>query len=160
MPIQPIQPIQTTEVDWACFEGVVPEQVLTQAQELPARGTRALMFAVLEEAIMCLTCRPASVGRSRRPTIQLALQAERWVRSEDQRWPFSFENVCAALELDAAGLRAALLRAARTPRAVELRRSHRVHAAGPLTNQATPRRFRDTRAAVAPPSAIAAKPDL
>jgi hypothetical protein len=145
-----------TEADWASFDGVLPEQVLCDhARQLPGSGTRALMSAVLEEAVMCLTSSPPSVGRSRRPTTQLALQAERWVRSADQSWPFAFENVCAALGLDAARLRAALLQAARTPRAMRVRRSHRVHAFVALAGQTPAQRSTLARDEIAPRAAAA-----
>ena len=63
------------------------------------------MRAVLVDAIRCLlgTVSPAA-ERAR-----LASQTRRWVRSEDERWPFSFENVCAALEVQASRLRPLLL---------------------------------------------------
>jgi hypothetical protein len=129
-----------TEADWASFDDVLPEQMPNgPGRQHPGCGTRALMSAVLEEAIMCLTNRPPSVGRSRRPTAQLALQAERWVRSKDESWPFSFANVCAALGLDAPRLRLALLDVARTQRDMRVRRSHRVHAFVPLAGHGAPR---------------------
>jgi hypothetical protein len=141
---------ELTEADWASFDDVLPEQILGgRAKQLPGSGTRALMSAVLEEAIMCLTRRPPSVGRSRGPTAQLALQAERWVRSDDESWPFSFANVCAALGIDASRLRGALLATARAPRAARIRRTHRVHAFVPLAGQGT-------RSAAAPPRVLPA----
>jgi hypothetical protein len=65
-------------------------------------GERALMLAVLEDAIRCLQ---APGPRARRA----AVEAAEWIRSVDLEWPFSFENLCAALELDAGRLRTALL---------------------------------------------------
>src|SRR6185295_7687778 len=41
---------------------------------------------------------------------QLAAEARAWFVAEDSRWPFSFENICEALDLSAARLRAQLLR--------------------------------------------------
>ena len=135
------------ETEWTSFEDILPEQVLDdQRRELPGRGTRALMCAVLEEAILCLVNAPPSAGRTRRPTDQLALQAQRWVRSKDQRSPFTFENVCAALNLDANQVRRRLLAAARAPREARLRRSHRVHAFMPLAATAPTRRASTTPA--------------
>jgi hypothetical protein len=110
------------------------------------------MSAVLEEAVMCLTSSPPNVGRTRSPTRQLALQAERWVRSRDQSWPFAFENVCAALELDAALLRTALLEAVRAPRARRVRRSHRVHAFVALAGNAPARRAGPARRTLLAPT--------
>ncbi|MCI0347479.1 MAG: hypothetical protein L0221_18905, partial [Chloroflexi bacterium] len=45
-----------------------------------------------------------------------AREAETWIRSTDLDWPFSFENVCAMLDLDAGRLRTALLQTSRHPR--------------------------------------------
>ena len=129
------------DADWASFDVPLPDQILGgRAQRLPGEGARALMSAVLEEAILCLSRRPPNVGRSRRPTGQLALQAERWVRSRDLRWPFSFENVCAALEIESEGMRTALLAVSRTSRDTQLRRSHRVQTFIPLAGGSAPPR--------------------
>ena len=86
---------------------VVPEQFLPTQIAPPRRdslicGEKALMLAVLEDAIRCLESRSRSAAR-------LAREAEAWLRSTDQRWPFSFVNVCAYLDIDARRLRSALL---------------------------------------------------
>ena len=86
---------------------VVPEQFLP-TQLAPPRhdslisGEKALMLAVLEDAVRCL-------GRRSRSDARLAREAEAWIRANDPHWPFSFVNVCAHLEIDASRLRAALL---------------------------------------------------
>ena len=76
-------------------------------------GQRALMRAVLEDAILCLR----GHGRPTRDRARLAAEAEHWVTSTDRRWPFSFESVCDVLGLEAGYLRRRLLHtgAARTP---------------------------------------------
>jgi DNA-binding CsgD family transcriptional regulator len=56
-------------------------------------GERALMRAVLTDAIRCLA------GRGREGQL-LKVEARRWVASRDLRWPFSFEGICCALDLD------------------------------------------------------------
>jgi hypothetical protein len=78
-----------------------------------ASGERALVLAVLVDAIRCLTG-SARLGRNR---AQIILETREWVVSEDRQWPFSFENVCDALDLDAATLRTRLLRMAPPMRA-------------------------------------------
>ena len=40
----------------------------------------------------------------------LSRQAERWIRTRDWNWPFSFNNVCEALGIDSDCMRDALLR--------------------------------------------------
>jgi len=74
----------------------------------PAAGERALMRAVLEDAIRCLA---GEIGPVReRP--QLALQARSWVEDADLHWPYSFVNVCEHLGFDPEQLRPRLLRQA------------------------------------------------
>ena len=74
----------------------------------PAAGERALMRAVLEDAIRCLV---GELG-PRHQRGALAAKAREWIEVADPRWPFSFEHVCDGLGLDAANLRCRLLRAA------------------------------------------------
>jgi hypothetical protein len=71
----------------------------------PAVGERALMRAVLEEAIHCLAAETGPVGTRSR----LAAQARAWVADDDLQWPFSFANLCDALGFSAQALRARLL---------------------------------------------------
>jgi hypothetical protein len=76
------------------------------AEAGPAAGERALMRAVLEDAIRCL----AGERGPRHQRGALAAGAREWIEVADPRWPFSFENVCDGLGLDAATLRRRLLR--------------------------------------------------
>jgi len=64
----------------------------------PGEGERALMRAVLTDAIKCLS------GAGREGHL-LKAEARRWLASRDVVWPFSFENICGALDLDAPTLR-------------------------------------------------------
>jgi len=64
----------------------------------PGEGERALMRAVLTDAIKCL-------GGAGRDGQLLKADARRWLASRDLLWPFSFENICAVLDLDAPTLR-------------------------------------------------------
>jgi len=77
----------------------------------PAAGERALMRAVLEDAIRCLI---GEVG-PRHQRGALAAEARQWIETADPRWLFSFENVCDGLGLNAANLRRRLLRDAPAP---------------------------------------------
>jgi hypothetical protein len=64
-----------------------------------------LMLAVLEEALA--TFRRGLL--SRRPMARKAFfDVDAWVRDRDFDWPFSFENICATLEIDADYVRAGL----------------------------------------------------
>jgi len=74
----------------------------------PGCGERGLMRAVLEDAIRCLA---GEIGPSRERW-QLAADARDWISASDARWPFSFENICDAIDLDPSSLRVRLLRSA------------------------------------------------
>jgi len=69
-------------------------------------GPRALMLAVLEDAVRCI-----EQGRWRRQFFvrRLAAEAEAWVRCERREWPFSFVNICEVLGFDVDAMRAHLL---------------------------------------------------
>jgi hypothetical protein len=66
---------------------------------------RRLLFAILADAIVRMR-RLATAPRH--ATIELR-EAERWIRSDDRRWPCSFVNVCEALDIEPAPLRRAVL---------------------------------------------------
>src|SRR6266481_181639 len=70
-----------------------------------AESERALMRAVLVDAIRCV------VGEVSPFTQRdyLAAEARRWIRSRDEYWPYSFEHICAGLDLEAERLRRLLL---------------------------------------------------
>jgi len=70
-------------------------------------GERALMRAVLEDALGCFTKRHALSGRR---TSRLAREAEAWFFADDDHWPFAFVNICAVLGLDPAYIRLGLAR--------------------------------------------------
>lgn len=66
----------------------------------PVTGTRALMLAVLEDAIRCYLD-----GRGR-----LCEEAERWIKANWRSSPFSFVIVCETLRLDPGAVRTMLER--------------------------------------------------
>ena len=64
-----------------------------------------LMIAVLQDAIDCVAkYRYAKDYRGRR----LLQEATQWFLAEDADWPYSFECICAVLDLDANAVRCAL----------------------------------------------------
>ena len=78
----------------------------TMTEAGPAAGERALMRAVLEDAIRCLS---GEIGPVReRP--QLAAEARSWLQASDTRWPYSFQNLCDQLGFDTERLRSRVLR--------------------------------------------------
>jgi hypothetical protein len=70
-----------------------------------SRGEVALMRAVLEDAIECFQKQALKSGRRAQ---RLAREAEEWLFKDDQRWPFSFLNVCNVLGIDPAYIRRGL----------------------------------------------------
>ena len=87
---------------------------LVPAQYFDRVGTDAafqpekrLMLAVLEEAIA--TFQRHAIGHTRRSQ-RLVEDVEEWVSGASGEWPFSFDNICGALDLDADYLRAGMMR--------------------------------------------------
>ena len=70
------------------------------------QGEQRLMLAVLKDAAGCVERYYRNDNHSGRPAYRAALE---WILSQDQRWPFSFENICLALDFDPVQVRAALL---------------------------------------------------
>jgi len=76
-------------------------------QKAQANGERRLMVAILVDAVECFQKHlGATDGRGR----QLSTEAERWFLSDDSSWPFSFVNICEALDIHPPFLRRGLLR--------------------------------------------------
>jgi len=71
-----------------------------------AAGERALMRAVLEDALRCVT---GDVGPAR-DRAERAAEARAWVAEADGVWPYSFENICDALGFCTERLRTRILR--------------------------------------------------
>ncbi len=88
-------------------DAVLPAQLSRGVRwDADTSGPRALMLAVLEDAVRCIESgrRHRRVGARR-----LAAEAEVWVRSDRADWPFSFLNVCEALAIDVDAMRRRLL---------------------------------------------------
>jgi hypothetical protein len=98
----------------------LPSQVPPPRRDSLICGEKALMLAVLEDAIRCLEAHTRSGTRRAR-------EAETWIRANDHDWPFSFVNVCAHLDLDAKRLRAALLSRNARRRAGDTSDEYRLH---------------------------------
>jgi hypothetical protein len=77
---------------------ILPIQFLRK-RNLPARGERALMVAVLEEAILCF--QKNVLGRTTRQR-RLFREAEEWLMSDDRSGLYTFGRICdiAGLEPD------------------------------------------------------------
>ena len=87
---------------------LAPDTVLPEQFYGPPRGAVhirsqvALMRAVLSDALHCY--QKQFIPSTRRQQ-RLARKAEEWLFNDDDRWPFSFVNVCRALGLEPESLR-------------------------------------------------------
>jgi len=91
-------------------DAVLPAQVSGGVRwDADTSGPRALMLAVLVDAVRCI-----ENGRWQRRfgTRRLAAEAEAWVRCDRADWPFSFLNVCEALGIDVDAMRRLVIRRA------------------------------------------------
>jgi hypothetical protein len=81
-----------------------------------------LMLAVLEDGIRCYQ---EHLHSPRVRARLLARQSERWIRSEDWEWPYSFNNICDSLSIEPETLRRKPCRTAspRAPAALVPRRT-------------------------------------
>jgi len=70
-------------------------------------GERQLMLAVLRDAVECY--QKYAFARDSRGRTEFTNAVE-WITSTDRQWPFSYENICDVLGLDAAYLRRGLSR--------------------------------------------------
>jgi hypothetical protein len=77
---------------------VLPEQLSATRRDSLICGEKALMLAVLEDAIRCFLEPPRGAVRVQR-------EAEHWIFSGDEIWPFSFVNICDALGIAAGPMR-------------------------------------------------------
>jgi hypothetical protein len=68
---------------------------------------KTLMLAVLEDGIRCFQ---DNIGATHGKGKQLFAETEAWIFGGGNDWLFSFENICAALELNPEYLRNGLLR--------------------------------------------------
>ena len=87
---------------------LVPSQFFDRRQaEGSAQPEKRLMLAVMEDAIATFQkSLPEATRRQRR----LLRETEEWIQSNDASWPFSFENICAALDIEADYLRRGLFK--------------------------------------------------
>jgi hypothetical protein len=89
---------------------VVPDTILP-AQFFPRAAAlapeRRLMMAVLARSLLDL---PSNAGTGTQRARRHLAEVEAWFVSDDDVWPFSFVNLCHALDLDASSVRSHLVR--------------------------------------------------
>jgi len=87
---------------------MVPSQFFDRIKtEGSSQPEKRLMLAVMEDAIA--TFQKSVYGATRRQR-RLLRETEEWIDSGDTAWPFSFENICAALDIESTYLRTGLRR--------------------------------------------------
>ena len=85
-------------------ETLLPTQVYDPMRR-PLTPEKRLVIAILADALNCFQrYHVARILQGRRASTE----AERWLMSGDRDWPFSFENVCDVLSIDAQLVRGAL----------------------------------------------------
>jgi hypothetical protein len=89
-------------------EVILPSQFGEQVSlKQTDRGEKRLMLAVLEEAVATFQ---RNVDAKSRHGQRVFREAEEWIWSNESNWPFAFENVCHALDIEPAFLRLGLER--------------------------------------------------
>jgi hypothetical protein len=87
--------------------GILPVQYgESRRRKLPAEGERKLLFAVLEDAIRTYL-RHRDNDEAKRSNEEF-IEAAEWLSCDDECGPFAFVSVCAALGIDADGLRSGI----------------------------------------------------
>jgi hypothetical protein len=87
-------------------EIMLPDQFFERANAGSAHyAEKRLMLAVLQEAVGTFQ---RHVDTESGPGVRIFREVEKWFRSSDSSWPFSFENICNALEINPLYLRRAL----------------------------------------------------
>lgn len=86
---------------------ILPGQYFERLRLSPSTyPEKRLMLAVLEDAVATFQRYvDAKTTRGQR----LFQEAEEWIQSEDREWPFAFENICHALDIEPEFLRNGLL---------------------------------------------------
>ncbi len=87
---------------------IVPSQFFDRIRaERSSQPEKRLMLAVMEDAI---TTFQKSVHGATRRQRRLLKETEEWIGSTDTSWPFSFENICIALDIESDYMRSGLRR--------------------------------------------------
>ena len=84
---------------------ILPIQFFSQRGTSRWTGEQRLMAAILEDAIAVYSKSSAPKGSKAR---QVLRETERWLRSRDRTWTFSFLRVCEMLSLDPVAILRAL----------------------------------------------------
>jgi hypothetical protein len=92
---------------------MLPVQYFSVLRKQAPQGPEyMLVIAMLQDAIECVQKYRFAADENGR---ELFESAREWIASDDRKWPFSFENVCALLNLNPAYLRRGLALSAERP---------------------------------------------
>jgi hypothetical protein len=87
---------------------ILPEQYFALLRHRTSpEGEKLLIFTVLQDAVECYM---KYVDTKNKRKQRLFREAEEWINREDRVSPFSFDNVCEALDLDPVYMREGLRR--------------------------------------------------
>ena len=101
---------------------MLPAQYFAVLRKSAPQGPEyMLIMAMLQDAVECVQKYRFAVDPN---AIELYRDAYEWIASDDQQWPFSYENVCGILKIEPEYLRKGLFRWCE--RQDELRRSGKV----------------------------------
>lgn len=85
---------------------MLPAQYFAVLRKVAPQGPEYnLLVAMLQDAVECFQKYRFAADENGR---ELYTEAHDWIASEDRKWPFSFENVCAILKLEASYVRRGL----------------------------------------------------
>jgi hypothetical protein len=104
-------------------DAVMPEQFAETFRSKQVQPEKALLLAVLEDAIECFLTYHSANDRAGKEQFQ---EAEEWIMQTGDDWLFSFENVCELLGFDPEYLRQGL-RSAKLASQQKTHRQHRLH---------------------------------
>jgi hypothetical protein len=103
MPTNLAVEVDPLPADGACtLDAVLPSQLYGSAANAGLVPEKRLMLAVLEEAVFTFQRDALTTRRGRCDEIH---EVEAWFAADDPEWPFSFVNICAALEIEPTFLR-------------------------------------------------------
>jgi len=97
---------------------ILPSQHFRQPEKLAPE--HRLMIAVLDDAIRCVERNRVSTDMHGQRAFR---EAQQWLLAQEPNWPYSFERICAVLDLDANAVRFRLLFAPQRQAAAAARQS-------------------------------------
>ena len=109
--VDPLSPTAAASSSAVSYVAVMPAQFFS-VPHCSDTGVAALMYAMLEDALVCFAKQFVEGGGHAQC---LAKEAERWFFSNNERWPFSFINVCLVLRIDPGYVRVQLRELRRRP---------------------------------------------